>query len=110
MLLRPTELVDEMVRMPGIPLIDFSRGSVIWLSIISAFAPVYEVLTVIIGGSMAGYSLTPRYVKPIIPNSMRSRFITVARMGLFIDSSDIFIFILARRLKKFYESGSVLDG
>ena len=39
-LLVPKLLADEMERMPAIPLIDFSNGSVICDSIISALAPV----------------------------------------------------------------------
>jgi hypothetical protein len=45
MLLEPSEELEVMDLMPGIPLICFSSGSVIWFSITSAFAPVYEVLT-----------------------------------------------------------------
>jgi hypothetical protein len=37
---RPSELVDLMVRIPSMPLMDSSRGSVIRDSITSAFAPV----------------------------------------------------------------------
>jgi len=75
-LLLPTELDEVIVRIPGIPLIDFSSGSVIWLSIISAFAPAYEVLTDIKGGSMAGNSRIPRKLKPITPNRIRNKLLT----------------------------------
>ena len=54
MLLLPNELEEVMVFIPGIPLICFSSGSVIWLSMISGLAPVYEVLMLITAGSIAG--------------------------------------------------------
>jgi hypothetical protein len=56
----PWRLTDSMVRMPSTPLICSSNGSVIWESITSALAPRYWVLTLMIGGSTAGYSRTPR--------------------------------------------------
>jgi len=89
-MLLPTELEDVIVRIPGIPLIDFSSGSVIWLSIISAFAPAYEVITVTKGGSMAGYSRIPKKLNPITPKRIRVKLITVASTGLLSESSDIF--------------------
>ena len=46
--LLPSRLVEVNDLIPAIPLIDSSSGSVIWLSITSAFAPIYEVETVII--------------------------------------------------------------
>ena len=39
-LLLPKVLDEVIERMPGIPLICFSSGSVIWFSIMSGFAPV----------------------------------------------------------------------
>ena len=57
---RPCRLTDSMVRMPSIPLICSSSGSVICESITSALAPRYEVVTLMMGGSTAGYSRTPR--------------------------------------------------
>ena len=58
----PCWLTLESERIPGIPLIFCSNGSVIWFSITSAFAPAYEHCTDMIGLSTDGYSLTPRYV------------------------------------------------
>jgi hypothetical protein len=49
---------------------------------------VYDVLTVIIGGSTAGYSLMPRYVYPITPNSTIAIDITIASTGLLILNDD----------------------
>jgi hypothetical protein len=49
-----------MVRIPSMPLICSSSGSVICESMTSAFAPRYEVVTLIMGGSTAGYSRTPK--------------------------------------------------
>lgn len=46
-MLDPKLLDDDIVRIPAIPFIDFSRGSVISDSITSAFAPGYVVRTVI---------------------------------------------------------------
>src|SRR5664280_774336 len=43
---------DDIDLTPSIPLIDFSNGSVICDSIISALAPVYDACTVITGGSI----------------------------------------------------------
>jgi hypothetical protein len=40
---------------------------------------------------MAGYSLTAKKLNPTNPNKMMRIFITVARMGLFKDNSEIFI-------------------
>ena len=54
MRLDPSELTLEMERMPGIPLIASSSGSVICVSITSALAPGNEVLTEMIGGSTLG--------------------------------------------------------
>ena len=59
-LLDPCWLTLESERMPGIPLMFCSRGSVIWFSITSAFAPGYEHCTEIMGLSTEGYSLTPK--------------------------------------------------
>ena len=94
-LLEPLLLEELMVLIPGIPLIDFSSGSVIWLSMISALAPAYEVRTFTIGGSIAGYSRTDKKLYPTTPNKMMSKFITVASMGLLRASSEIFIISLA---------------
>src|SRR5687767_9780593 len=54
MLLRPTLEEEVIFLIPAIPLIAFSKGSVICDSIISALAPEYDVLTLTLGGSMAG--------------------------------------------------------
>src|SRR5690349_10267395 len=54
MLLRPWLLLEVMFLIPAIPLMAFSNGSVIWVSRMSGLAPPYEVLTLILGGSMAG--------------------------------------------------------
>ncbi len=81
MLLVPWLLDEEMLRTPEMPLIAFSSGSVIWDSMTSAFAPAYEVRTVMIGGSMAGYSRTPRKWKLIAPNRRIAIDMTIARTG-----------------------------
>ena len=56
----PCWLTLDRERMPGIPLMFCSRGSVIWFSITSALAPAYEHCTEIMGLSTEGYSLTPK--------------------------------------------------
>src|SRR5215831_2875345 len=53
-LLRPWLLEDVMFFTPAIPLMAFSSGSVICVSMISGLAPPYELLTLILGGSIAG--------------------------------------------------------
>src|SRR5215217_1985405 len=60
MLLLPTELVEVILRIPGTPLMAFSKGSVICDSITSELAPVYVVRTLIMGGSTEGKSLIPK--------------------------------------------------
>ena len=56
----------------------------------SELAPAYEVDTEMLGGSIAGNSRIPRKLKPITPNRMRNKLITVASTGLLSDNSDIF--------------------
>jgi hypothetical protein len=51
-------LLDAMVSMPAIPAIDASRIWVTWLSMISALAPGYSVVTLTTGWSILGYSRT----------------------------------------------------
>src|SRR5688572_6753110 len=53
-LLDPALLEEVIFLIPAIPLIAFSRGSVICVSMISGFAPPYEVRTLMLGGSIAG--------------------------------------------------------
>ena len=60
MRLCPCWLVLVSERMPGMPLMFCSNGSVIWFSITSALAPGYEQVTEMMGLSTDGYSLTPR--------------------------------------------------
>ncbi len=81
MVLRPSRLVEVSLRIPSTALTDASSGSVIWLSITSALAPAYEVLTVITAGSTDGYSRTPSCVKPIAPKIRMAMDITVASTG-----------------------------
>ena len=57
---RPARLTELIVRMPSMPLICSSSGSVICESMTSALAPRYSVVTLITGGSTAGYSRTPK--------------------------------------------------
>ena len=90
-LLRPTWLDEVIERIPGIPFTAFSIGSVTWLSIISLLAPAYDVLTLIVGGSIAGYSLTAKKVYPTTPKRTINRFNTVASTGRLRDNSEIFI-------------------
>jgi hypothetical protein len=52
------------------------------------------VETVIIGGSIAGYSLTPRKLKPTIPSRTMKRLSTVAPIGLFKAISEMVIMSL----------------
>jgi hypothetical protein len=91
MLLFPCELDDVMFLTPSTPFTAFSIGSVIWVSMISAFAPTYEVRTFTTGGSIAGYSLTPKKEYPIAPNMMMTIEQTTAKTGRLILSSDKFI-------------------
>jgi hypothetical protein len=51
------------------------------------------VLTVITGGSIEGYSLTPRKLKPMTPNKTIMIEKTVAKTGLFILVLDKLIFL-----------------
>jgi hypothetical protein len=74
--------VDIIARIPSMPLIADSSGSVIWFATTSAFAPVYVVRTSIMGGSMAGYSRTPTWYMPIAPKSTMSADITSVKTGL----------------------------
>ena len=59
-LLAPSRLVEVRERIPEMPLIEASSGSVICDSMTSALAPVYLVVTVTMGGSTLGYSRIPR--------------------------------------------------
>jgi hypothetical protein len=90
-LLEPADDEDEMDLTPSIPFIDFSRGSVICDSIISEFAPVYEVDTVIIGGSIAGYKRTPKKDNPTTPSRMIKRLNTIEPTGRFKAISEMSI-------------------
>src|SRR5450759_4225532 len=80
--------------MPGIPLIDCSSGSVIWVSITSEFAPGYCVSTEMIGGSTLGNSLIPKNVRPTTPKSKITIANTVANTGLLILTDDKLILLL----------------
>src|SRR5215216_6124612 len=51
-LLLPALLEEVIFFTPAIPLIAFSNGSVICVSMISGLAPPYDVLTLIFGGSI----------------------------------------------------------
>ncbi|MPM38005.1 hypothetical protein SDC9_84628 [bioreactor metagenome] len=85
-------LISE--RIPGIPLMFCSSGSVIWFSITSAFAPGYPTDTVMMGLSTLGYSRTARLVYPITPKMMMISTNTVAKTGRFILSSDNVILLV----------------
>jgi hypothetical protein len=76
--------VEIKVRIPSMPLIADSSGSVTWFATTSAFAPVYVVRTSTIGGSIAGYSRMPTWYKPIAPKSTISADITSVKTGLLI--------------------------
>ncbi len=91
MLLLPMDDPDEIDLTPSIPLIAFSSGSVICDSIISGLAPAYEVCTLMVGGSMAGYKRTPRKLYPTTPKRMIIKLITMEATGRLIEKSDIFI-------------------
>src|SRR4030081_2339714 len=90
-LLVPCALEEVIFRTPCTPFTAFSNGSVICCSMISALAPVYDVRTFITAGSIAGYSLTPRKVKPIPPKIIMTMEQTMANTGRFKLSSDKFI-------------------
>ena len=66
-----------------IPLIAFSIGSVICDSITCDEAPVYAVRTVMIGGSIEGYSRTPKESNPINPKRTMMIENTIDITGLF---------------------------
>src|SRR5690606_29215675 len=83
-LLLPSALVEVRDLIPWIPLICSSSGSVIWASMTSAFAPTYEELTLITGGSKLGYSQIHNNEIPIPPNSRITRDITMANTGRLI--------------------------
>ena len=94
---RPSALVDVSERIPSIPLIDSSRGSVICDSTTSAFAPVYVVVTVIFGGSTSGNCRTPRNDAPTMPISTMIRLNTTAVTGRRMERMLIFIAPLPSR-------------
>ena len=88
--LRPSADVDVSERIPAIPLMLSSRGSVICDSITSAFAPAYVVVTFTIGGSTFGNWRTPRKVKPTMPTRTIVMLITIDRTGRRIERMDRF--------------------
>jgi len=93
MVLAPIVDLEDIDFTPSMPLIDFSRGSVICDSIIPEFAPEYDVCTVMIGGSIAGYNLTPRKLNPTTPINIIIRLKTTDATGLFKAISEIIIIV-----------------
>ena len=78
---RPFLLDELMLLIPSIPEIRFSSTWVIFVSMISADAPVYSVLTLTMGDSISGYSRSGNIEKATKPKVSNSRLITIAKTG-----------------------------
>ena len=88
--------VDSIYVMPSAPLIDSSRGAITELSTAWAFAPVYVVVTEIVGGAMSGYWVIGSEAKPIRPSRTIKIEITVDSTGRLINLSSFIFVCLAR--------------
>ena len=73
--------LDVMYNMPSTPLICSSSGVITLLSTVSAFAPVYEAVTCIVGGAISGYCSIGSVVKPKTPRITMIIDITVESTG-----------------------------
>jgi len=75
--------------MPATPLKSRSIAVAIALPSTSALAPVYFDVTVTDGGTISGNFVMGRVLKDIRPRSVMNTEITVERMGLFINNSNM---------------------
>jgi hypothetical protein len=75
--------------MPGTPFIARSKGVATASANTSALAPVYLEVTVTDGGTMSGNCVIGSVLRDIRPRSVMNTEITVERIGLFINSSNI---------------------
>ncbi len=80
--------VDSMYVMPCAPLIDSSRGAITELRTAWALAPLYVVLTEIVGGARSGYCVIGRLIRPIRPKRTMNIDITVESTGRLINVSN----------------------
>ena len=83
--------VDDMYVIPSAPLMDSSRGAITELSTAEALAPLYVVVTEIVGGAMSGYCVTGSATRPIRPSKTMKIEITVDSTGLFINLSSFIV-------------------
>ena len=77
--------VDVMYVMFSTPFILSSRGTITAFITASAFAPVYVVLTTIVGGAMSGYCSIGSVARLIAPSSRIIMAIDIAITGLLIN-------------------------
>ena len=81
---------DVMYVMSSTPFMASSSGVTTLLSTVSALAPVYVALTMMVGGAMSGYCSMGRLASPMMPTSTMSTDIAPERMGRL---TNIFTFI-----------------
>jgi hypothetical protein len=72
---------------------DSSRGAITEFSTAEALAPLYVVLTDIVGGAMSGYWVTGSAARPIRPSSTIKIEITVDSTGRLMNLSSFIPYI-----------------
>ena len=87
--------------MPGTPLIALSSGVTTALTQVSAFAPVYLVVTVTSGGAIFGNCVMGNCVIAITPNNKINTEITMDNMGLLVNFKFILISFFISKMKAF---------
>jgi hypothetical protein len=84
-----------MYFIPGTPLIALSNGTIAAFVTVSAFAPVYSMVTFTSGGAMAGNCVMGNFSIAKTPNRLIIKDITIDNMGLLIKSRVIIVDCLA---------------
>ena len=88
---RPSELVELMELSPAIDANCFSSGSATAEAIVSGLAPGRPALTLIVGKSIVGRSLTGSCRYAIAPNTMMPSMTSVVVTGRLMKSPDKFM-------------------